>query len=133
LEHFSVFSNDFNFNTINVGDELVAVIIKNNLASQNGTPTEDMLELSMKNSLLSSSKFLSISNILNPSNYDPANDMFVRLGAKCDNNIKATPQDLEFFKKYGIFPYDLQIRRSTTLKNIVRQHISILMHVSIFR
>ena len=86
LEHFSVFSNDFNFNTIKEGDELVGVVIKNNyFSSQNAS--DDILELSMKNSLLISSKFLSISNIMEPASYDPANDKFVRLGAKCDNNI----------------------------------------------
>ncbi|KAL4429129.1 hypothetical protein ABPG74_015157 [Tetrahymena malaccensis] len=127
IDYFSIFSSDFNFDKINEGDELYAVITKNlflNFPQQEQMNTlhsdqrYQLLELSCKNEVLQNSKFLSIQNILDPRTYDPSDDLFVRLGSKPDNNIKATKDDMLYLEKYSVFPYDLQIRRSTTLKNI---------------
>ncbi|EAS01626.3 tetratricopeptide repeat protein (macronuclear) [Tetrahymena thermophila SB210] len=127
IDYFSIFSNDFNYDKINEGDELYAVITKNwlsnvsqqeQLSTLNSDQRYQLLELSCKNEVLQNSKFLSIQNILDPRTYDPSDDLFIRLGSKPDNNIKATQDDMLYLEKYSVFPYDLQIRRSTTLKNI---------------
>lgn len=44
---------------------------------------------------------------MDPKTYDPNVDLFVRLGAKSDNNVKVTKDDMKYFEKYGIYPYDL--------------------------